>query len=358
MSKNNPAISNPKISVIIPVYNTGIALKRCMKAILNQSFTNFECLLIDDGSTDLFTIHFCILCSKKDKRVRYFQKQNEGIERTRVYGIKRAIGDYIIFSDHDDFYHRDAFQILYNKAINSHSDIVIATNYDKYVSWLPVGSKSIGIYSDMDVERNSFINDYYCNFFGINKFPVTTWNKLYKRNLLQDIEYEYLGFNFFEDIILNIQIFPNANKISFISDILYTHIYGGISSGSNYDAENILNGYVAGMDFKIKYLKKYHLYDVYFKYVYFEVKNVLIHVINKMIEYHYSKEEFIRILRNFKETRQFDQLFLFYTESQPTINEMKNNEFEKIYDETVSKYKHKFAFIHIKKILRYILAKL
>jgi glycosyltransferase involved in cell wall biosynthesis len=345
----------PQISVIIPIYNTGIKLKKCLNSILNQSFTDFECLMIDDGSTDVLTINLCIQYANKDTRFKYFQKENEGVERTRVYGVKKAIGDYIMFSDHDDYYDLGAFQKLLNKAYNSGSDIVVANNYEKYSTCIPLKQKHLGIYTDKDIDPQDFLQNYYCNFFGINLFGVTTWNKLYKRALWTDVQFEYLGFNFFEDIILNIQIFPNAKKISFIKDTLYTHMYGGITS--KIDVKNVLNGYLASFDFKTKYLKRYDLLDTYGKYIYYEVKNVILQMVGKMIEAQtYSKEAFIEILSNFRETGQFEQLAAFYAGNQPTVLLMENRNFDKIYDDAILEYKKNYLKFCLKRLIQKIIA--
>ena len=323
----------PKISVIIPVYNTGIALKKCVNSILNQSFTDFECLLVNDGSTDIFTIEFCLSCQKQDKRVKYFEKKNEGTELTRVYGIKKAKGDYIIFSDHDDYYELNAFQTLYDNGVKSDADIVVANAYLKY-NGIPFRKKLSGIYEGKTIDNQDFLNNYYCNFFGINKFSVSLWGKLLRRNLLEYMQFECLGLNFMEDIILNLQIFPNASKILFIPNLIYTHVYGGLSS--KVDVENVLNGYLLALDFRTKYLNKYKLLDNYGKYLYIELKNVLVSMIKKCIESKkYTKEEFVSILKNFKNTEQFKQLSLFYAGSHPTILKMENEKFEDIYWETV-----------------------
>lgn len=321
----------PKISVIIPVYNTGNALKRCMKSIINQSFTDFECLLIDDGSTDVFTINLCLFYQKKDKRVKYLKKENEGIERTRVYGIGQAKGDYIIFSDHDDYYQLNAFQILYENAIvNADIDIVVANCWKKY-NYIPIRKKQLGIYEKKIVDNQDFLNNFYCNFFGCNKFGVSTWGKLYRRSLFENIKFEYLGYNTIEDVILNLQIFPIARKVLFIPNLVYTHVYGGLTSLFR-DTENGLKCYISALDFRTKYLDKYKLFDRYGKYLYIELKNILIHVIQKGIESKTcTKEEMIRILKNFKNTNQFEKLSLFYAGSNSIITKMENEEFEDLY---------------------------
>ena len=92
----------PKISVIVPVFNVEKYLHRCVNSILSQSFTDFELLLIDDGSTDN-SGHICDEYAKIDKRVKVFHKKNGGVSAARNIGIKNSVGTYILFVDSDDY---------------------------------------------------------------------------------------------------------------------------------------------------------------------------------------------------------------------------------------------------------------
>jgi glycosyltransferase involved in cell wall biosynthesis len=291
----------------------------------------------------------------RDARFKYFQKENEGTERTRIYGVKKAIGDYIIFSDSDDYCDLSAFQKLLNKAHNSDSDIVIANNRYKYGTWIPSKQNGLGVYADKDIDKQDFLQNYYCNFFGINIFNVAVWGKLYKRALWTDIQIEYLGFHLGEDLFLQVQLFPRANKISFIKDVLYTYTYGGVTS--KIDASKVFNAYLALFDLRVKYLKKYGLLETYEKYLYYELKNIIIAMSGKMIEAQtYSKEAFIEILSTFRETRQFEQLAAFYAGHQPTILLMENRNFDKIYDDAILEYKKNYLKFCLKGLVKKIIA--
>lgn len=99
----------PKISVIVPVYNVESMLERCIDSILDQSYRDFELLLIDDGSSDK-SGDICDFYEKKDMRIRTFHKENTGVSATRNLGLKKAKGDYLVFIDSDDWVDRDFFQ--------------------------------------------------------------------------------------------------------------------------------------------------------------------------------------------------------------------------------------------------------
>lgn len=100
-----------KISVIVPVYNTDKYLSDCIERILKQSYTNFEIILVDDGSTDS-SKEICELYAQKDSRIMCIHKSNEGVSTARNEGIKHATGDYIVFIDSDDLIKRNLLEEL------------------------------------------------------------------------------------------------------------------------------------------------------------------------------------------------------------------------------------------------------
>ena len=116
------------ISVIVPVYNAEKYLKRCVDSILSQSFSDFELLLIDDGSSDLSGL-FCDEYAIADKRVSAFHTDNNGVSGARQYGLNIAKGKYIQFIDSDDWIEQDCFEKLFLIAEDKNADIVISDFY-------------------------------------------------------------------------------------------------------------------------------------------------------------------------------------------------------------------------------------
>lgn len=119
----------PLISIIVPVYNTKQYLSRCFDSILNQSFTDFELLLIDDGSAD-GSGAICDTYAEKDSRVRVFHKENGGVSSARNLGLKEAKGEWVCFVDSDDELMRESSQIMVN-CISDAVDMVMA-GYEVY----------------------------------------------------------------------------------------------------------------------------------------------------------------------------------------------------------------------------------
>ena len=118
------------ISVIVPIYNKQNSIKRCIESVCNQSYTDWELLLIDDGSTDG--------CAKiiqpylSDNRVHYHYKENGGVSSARNLGIQKAIGEWIIFLDADDYFLPDALQILLDISILNRTKIGVGNYFREY----------------------------------------------------------------------------------------------------------------------------------------------------------------------------------------------------------------------------------
>lgn len=111
------------ISIIVPVYNTEKYLDRCIQSILAQTYTNFELLLIDDGSTDSSGA-ICDSYAEQDSRVRVFHKPNGGVSSARNMGLDNALGEWIIFCDSDDWIDAEMYEQMYNAAIQNKVDMV------------------------------------------------------------------------------------------------------------------------------------------------------------------------------------------------------------------------------------------
>ena len=106
----------PEISIIVPVYNAENYLDNCIKSILNQTFEDFELILVNDGSTDKSS-HICNYYKKIDSRIKLINKKNGGVSSARNKGLEVAIGKYIGFVDSDDYIHPKMYETLYNYII-------------------------------------------------------------------------------------------------------------------------------------------------------------------------------------------------------------------------------------------------
>ena len=121
-------MSTPGISIIVPVYKAQSYLHRCVDSLLAQTYTNFELILVDDGSPDNSGA-ICDLYARKDPRVKVFHKTNGGVSSARQYGIEHAAGLYTIHADPDDWADPTMLQELYDQAIATDADIVFCDYY-------------------------------------------------------------------------------------------------------------------------------------------------------------------------------------------------------------------------------------
>lgn len=210
-------MNTPKISVIVPVYNVEQYLPRCIDSILAQTFTDFELLLIDDGSTDR-SGKICDEYANKDGRVRVFHKENEGISTTREFGINNALGEYIQFVDSDDWIDPNMFEEMHKKATNTNADIVGCSFIQEYEN---KGIKTKAIYSD----KLSFLHSVISNYWGV------LWKLLIRKTLFISYNIHFpKGINGGEDYYVIICLLLKANSVEFVD--FYPYHYVRTNNGS------------------------------------------------------------------------------------------------------------------------------
>jgi glycosyltransferase involved in cell wall biosynthesis len=283
-------MEKPKISVIVPIYNTQKYINKCINSILNQTYKDFELLLVVDGSPDN-CLEICNNYAKKDKRIIVINKENEGLEKTRRVGLSYAKGEYITHIDSDDWVEVTALEKMITAAQNSNADIVIAKFFrvmDKF--GLIKKPSPYNLQNNLIVEKDVFMKDYFINFFGVNKFSVSMWAKLFKKSFLNNIDIAIGGFDMGEDLYYNIQVFPKATKIHFIDAPIYFYRFGGMTTKLN---EKIIEAAI-GM-YKLK-KETINLYDKpeYLKYMVIEMINYLKSYIKMLIEYKNDDKIFIK----------------------------------------------------------------
>lgn len=224
------------LSIIIPVYNAEKYLNKCIDSILNQSFKDFELLLIDDGSKDL-SGKICDKYAEVDERVKVFHIQNGGPAKARNLGIKYATGIYIEFVDADDELIPEALENLYVLTKNN-PDIIIA---DSQIITADEKVKNI-----ISIEKNNQINveEYLKNLNTVRKATLLhyIWNKWYKRELICENriifdENERLG----EDFLFNCEIIDKADRVWGTDILLYKYYKRDNGSLSGKYIENELS---------------------------------------------------------------------------------------------------------------------
>lgn len=219
------------ISVIIPIYKVEKELNRCVDSIINQSYTDLEIILVDDGSPDRCPM-ICDDWLKKDQRIKVIHKDNGGLSDARNAGYKIAGGEYISFVDSDDWVYKDFYKIMLETLLKNKSDIVecdVTKTSDYKVDDLSINAINS---QDYNVENalKELIND------GV--FHQHVWNKLYKRDAIEDVLFEKGKLN--EDEFWTYQVFGKAHQITKIDIPLYYYYQRDTSiMGQNYSLRRL-----------------------------------------------------------------------------------------------------------------------
>ncbi|MBL6514347.1 glycosyltransferase family 2 protein [Streptococcus suis] len=172
-----------KFSVIIPAYNVADYLEECVYSVLNQTYEEFEILLVDDGSTDGITSNICDKLAAKDDRVKVFHQSNGGQSIARNTGIENASGDYILFLDGDDFWTDVHFLDEINDELHSHEEVVDAVIYP-FSYWY--GNADIRVRDfPQKLPRHEIITDSVL-LVETGALIAPVWNKCVRRELFAD----------------------------------------------------------------------------------------------------------------------------------------------------------------------------
>ena len=246
---------NPKISVIVPMYKVEKFIPRCMESIKNQTFKDFEVLMIDDGSPDK-SAELAEKFAKEDERFILFHKTNGGLSDARNYGLERAKGKYVVFIDSDDCVHKDYLRVLYDECENNGADISYCNFYHSFfMSKLILPSFShirTGVF-EKEKALNMLIGDRYLHSFA--------WNKMYKKSLFADNHITYPKI-YFEDVATSPRVFFHANRVSVTSRPLYYYERRGGSIMSTMDMKKV-NHLLLSILFIKNYVCLNNAYDKY-----------------------------------------------------------------------------------------------
>lgn len=211
----------PEVSIIVPIYNSEKYLSRCIDSIISQTFSNFECVLIDDGSTDS-SLFICEHYHQSDDRIIVIHQENEGLSVARNRGIETARGKYICFVDSDDYIQKDMCEILVDAVNRSDADVVFCG----YTENNKVRSLCI---EDFIFSNNSTIE--IVHYLEMRQAFGLAWNKIYKKTILDTYSIRFpIAIKFGEDMIFNLQYFRHIKKAYISSNCLYHYRHDNESS--------------------------------------------------------------------------------------------------------------------------------
>jgi len=211
----------PHISIIVPIYNGERYIRECIHSIQAQTFTDFECILVNDNSSDKCP-EICDEYAKQDIRIKIIHKaQNEGASLARRIGLEKSLGSYVLFIDCDDWIEKNMLKILYAKAISGDYEIVVCDCFyhkEKNIETLKQkfsGFDTIAIIKDILSLR-------------VRTFLV---NKLVRRDLYLQAQFPIYSRS--EDYVITIQNIYNSKKTGYVDMPLYNYRYNAQSLSNN-----------------------------------------------------------------------------------------------------------------------------
>lgn len=190
------------ISIIVPVYNVEKYLRQCLDSIQQQSFTDWEAILVDDGSSDA-SPEICDQYAKEDRRFRVVHQENQGSSKARANGIKEAKGDWFAFVDSDDYVEADYLSSMMSAAEKSHADVVVSAYYSNY------GEKAdLSPNRPSALDRKTVITDTLNNLMHAG-----LWNKLFHRSVVEKVDFP--PYSYYEDMVFWIRSLYACKQLAY-----------------------------------------------------------------------------------------------------------------------------------------------
>lgn len=272
------------ISVIIPIYNAENYLSECIESVINQTYQDWELLLVDDESSDS-SPRICKKYANGDPRISYHLVHHKGVSEVRNVGIEQARGEYLFFMDADDYLTLDALALLWEKMENDKEVAVVCAECKAVMADSTAYPNSRPAFDDELIDNHRFL----CDIF-IGNTLCAVWAKLYRHSILENHRF-VVGLNRAEDIMYHITVFSQEKcKILRCANPIYNYriLSNSISHSKNTGKQiNQLRNYMQ----TVKNFMNIHplVEEEYRKeYSYNMIKNVLhcieLQGINKRVE--------------------------------------------------------------------------
>lgn len=259
-----------KVSVIVPVYNVEEYIDKCLDTLTNQTFKNYELIIINDGSPDNSESIILDYQKKYPKLIKYYKKENGGLSSARNYGIEKSTGEYLMFIDSDDYVSNDMVEKLYNKIDKEQSDMVICNYYrvtckGKFIKNYNINPGTTNIKSNPEIILNK----------------QAAWNKIYKKELFSQNKFD--EGKYYEDLRLIPKLYLECKKIAFIDDFCYYYIERDNSIMKDINLEKNYE-IVEAIDSLITYYKSHNKYERYKEEIEFMMlDNIMVSTFDRII---------------------------------------------------------------------------
>lgn len=222
-----------EVSMIVPVYQVEKYIGQCIESVLNQTFQDFELILIDDGSKDN-SGRICDLYAAKDERIRVIHTENRGAAAARNTGLDQASGKYITFLDGDDYLAENMIARLHQVIDDSAYDMVVCD----FLNLLPNENDNFIVHLKERTVNGREVLEHLKNEKSYGVWTVV-WNKIYTREILKNLRFP--NGKYFEDEFFSNQLYLNSNQIHVISDVLCYHRVLASSTMNTQKTENYLD---------------------------------------------------------------------------------------------------------------------
>lgn len=209
---------NYKVSIIIPVYNREDYLDRCISSMINQTFSNIEIILINDGSTD-GSAEICDSYAQKDSRITVIHKPNGGVSSARNAGLEIMTGDYLCFCDSDDYFAPEMVEKSLKQILAEDADMCTCNNYHNL-------DKHGRIYDPISLDLNYFdCGSFFSDYMEKGQAPYSASMSLYNAGLIRKYDIRFSDFSrvFSEDALFNIMFWSVSKRYTHTNEFLCYH---------------------------------------------------------------------------------------------------------------------------------------
>ena len=227
-----------KLSIIVPIYNAGLFLDRCIDSIVRQTYQNLEIILVNDGSEDN-SLDICKKYQNLDCRIEIIDKRNEGVSAARKDGLKISTGDFITFVDADDYIDDNMYKSLMMAIIEGEYDIIES-------GYILVNEKEEIINKRLlREEQNIGVNQCLEAYLSNKNSDTFLWNKLYRKELFDG--FDFPEFRYSEDYLWNVMLYSKCKKSVTVNKAYY-YYYKNMSGACNNNCYRAkIDGVLAGI---------------------------------------------------------------------------------------------------------------
>lgn len=234
------------VSVIIPVYNVSTYIERCIHSIMNQTYTNLECILVDDCGTDDSVAKCEKMIAEYDGSVQFkmiHHEQNRGLSAARNTGTDAAIGDFILYIDSDDEITPNCIEKLITPILKDGSIEMVMGNAEWIYEASVTQSPQVPKHENEELRDNEAIR--HC-FFDRKCIEKAAWNKLISRTFIKKHELSFKEGALWEDTLWMFYVIKHLNHMCLIKDVtyLYTKRLGSITASTDIDVERYHRGII------------------------------------------------------------------------------------------------------------------